>query len=367
MRQTCLICARSAPDGNLFCQDVRCQAEMSPRVLDYGEWLGDIEIVRPIVVLPSAVLYDARRQHEPLLLKVAHPGREHTLRLEREAYLLQQMQVKGTPGQYLPVLKPPHTNVTVAQSPYGRIALGDHLLYFCVFEHFSGEPLRDLLVKNPQPWLYHTGWIAGALATALATLHHQRRLHLALTPDSALVHFDEKPNVPHLLLIDLGAVWDAADAQNFQRDWYPGLVAPAYTAPEIIPPAVGLPAYAADVYGAGLTLYEMLMGQPAFERRYQNEAELYAAVRRGAPTSLSRAQDVEKVAQIVTRAISLRPAERQASAEALAKELAGLFGPAPAAPKSMLPSKETAMLVAVIVLVVAFATALIASGIGLLG
>jgi serine/threonine protein kinase len=366
MRQNCLICARSAPDGNLFCQDIRCQAELSPRILAYGEWLGDLEIVRPIVVLRSAVLYEARRQHESLLLKVAHPGTEHTQRLEREAFLLQEMQQKRTRNRYLPLLLPPNINVTIADRPYGRIALGDQLLYFCLFEHFGGEPLSDLLLKQPQPWLYHAGWIASALASALAALHHHRRLHLALTPRSALVRFDEKSNLPQVMLIDLGVLWDAADSTGFVDHWYPAVVPPAYTAPELIAPISGRPGYPADAYGVGLVLYEMLMGHPAFYARRQSDAEIYAAVQRGLNTPLSRAQDVEKATQVVERALNLRPSERPASAETLAQELIALFGPVPEPPRRLVPGMERAMLVALIILAVAFASALAATIIGLL-
>jgi hypothetical protein len=46
MKQVCMLCERTSPDGNLFCQETYCPAEQSPFVLDYGEWFGDIEIVR---------------------------------------------------------------------------------------------------------------------------------------------------------------------------------------------------------------------------------------------------------------------------------------------------------------------------------
>ncbi|MFV9504539.1 MAG: protein kinase domain-containing protein [Oscillochloridaceae bacterium umkhey_bin13] len=367
MRQTCLICARSAPDGKLFCQDVRCQAEMAPRILDYGEWLGDLEITRPIVILPSAVLYEACRQGEKLLLKVAHPGQEHTQRLEREAHLLQQMQRKGQAPAYMPTLRPPYTNLALNESPYGRMALGKQLLYFCVFEHFVGEPLADHLLKHPQPWLFHVGWIATALATAVATMHSHRRLHLALSPQSALVRFDQERNAPEVLLIDLGVVWDAGEPQHFQRDWYPDVVAPDYTAPELAPPVNGPPGYPADVYGLGLISYEMLAGHPALgtSQTHQNAAANATPTRRIAP--LSRAQDAAKVATLVERMLSAHPIDRHPSAEPLAHELLALFGTPPPAPRRWLPSGETAMQIAVVILIIAFATALIASLLSLYG
>ncbi|RRR68754.1 MAG: hypothetical protein EI684_17130 [Candidatus Viridilinea halotolerans] len=366
MRQTCLICAHHAPDGNLFCQDIRCQAEMAPRILAYGEWLGDIEIIRPVVVLRSSVLYEARRQQELLLLKVAHPGQEHTQRLEREAKFLHEVQTKGTANRHLPVLRPPFVNVQLAERPYGRIALDDQLLYFCLFEHFAGEPLGDLLLKQPQPWLYHAGWITIALTSAISVMHNRRHLHLALTPKAVLVRFDAKTNLPQVLLCDLGAVYDAGESKSLEQHWYPAVVPPAYTAPELIAPVRERPVYPADVYGLGLIFYELLIGQPAFYSRRQSDAEIYAAVQHGLQKPLSRSQDVEKVTQVLERMLSLRAVERHSDAASLAQELITLFGPIPETPRRLVPGMERAMLVALVVLAIAFATALAATFIGLM-
>ena len=85
MKQACLLCERTSLDGNLFCQESYCPAEMSPTILDAGEWFGDVEIVKPIIVLRSSVLYEARHQKKRVLLKVAHPGFHSKERLKREA------------------------------------------------------------------------------------------------------------------------------------------------------------------------------------------------------------------------------------------------------------------------------------------
>lgn len=48
MKQVCLLCERTSPGGDLFCQETYCPAEMSPTILDHGDMLGDIEIVKSV-------------------------------------------------------------------------------------------------------------------------------------------------------------------------------------------------------------------------------------------------------------------------------------------------------------------------------
>ena len=231
MKQVCLLCGRISAGGDLFCQETYCPGEMSRTILSAGDWFGDIEIVKPIIVLRSAVLYEATHQKTRIYLKVAHPGAENKERLKREAEFLQALQLRKLQQQTLPQLLPAYANTTVAVDAYGKTMLGGHLLYFYLFEHFEGEPLRDVLRRNPQLWVSHVGWLMISLAATVNYLHMQGRYHFGLSPDSLLVRFDEKPNVPRILLFDLGVVTDKA---HLKQDWYDFAVPPAYTAPELI-------------------------------------------------------------------------------------------------------------------------------------
>ena len=230
MKQVCLQCGRVSAGGDLFCQEIYCPGEMSPTILDAGDWFGDIEIVKPIIVLRSAVLYEAAHQKRRVYLKVAHPGAENKERLKREAEFLQALQMRKLPQPTLPYLLPAYANTTVAVDAYGKTMLRGHLLYFYVFEYFEGEPLRDVLRRNPQLWINHVGWLMASLAATVNYLHAQGRYHYGLSPDSLLVHFDEKqkPSAPRILLFDLGVVTDKA---HLNKEWHAFAVPPAYTAP----------------------------------------------------------------------------------------------------------------------------------------
>ena len=169
MKQVCLLCERVSPDSNLYCQEMYCPAEMSPNILDYGEWLGDIEIVKAVMTLRSAVLYDAYHQKKRVFLKVAHPGEENKERLKREAEFLKHMQLQKQQHEFLPVLLPPYTNTKIETDAYGKAMLKGHLLYFYMFEHVPGEPLRDVLMHVQaagrqlyvaSPLLYNVPWPA---------------------------------------------------------------------------------------------------------------------------------------------------------------------------------------------------------------
>jgi len=350
VNKICLACGRTAPDSNLFCQEAYCPAETSPYILDYGEWLGDIEIIRPITVLRAAALYEARHNKQNVLLKVAHPGREHTERLKREALFLREIAADPKRDVSLPTLLPPYSNTTITKDPYGRSMLGEHLLYFCLFQHFEGETLRDVLVKNPQLWIFHVGWITLHLASALAFLESKGRYHYGVTPETLLVHFNEAATAPQILLFDLGI---ASDRKQLQADWYPTFVPPAYTAPELIDttPATN---YATDVYGLGLILYELLVGSPAFPFKLSSDAEVYQAVRRGQRVPMSRFQDVQEVAAIATAAVDIDPSRRQKSAAELAEALLKTFGDTPAPRERRWPSIRSTFMLTAALLALAF-------------
>lgn len=349
MKRICLFCERTSPDSNLFCQETYCPAEMAPYIFDYGEWLGDIEVTRPIVVLRTAALYEARHNGQTVLLKVAHPGEEHTRRLQREATFLRDIAGSRDRGA-LPLLLPPYANASIAKDPYGRAMYREHLLYYCLFEHFQGDPLRDVLLKNPQLWIFHVGWITTSLATAIALLQSKGRYHYGLTPESLLVRFGPAAAAPEVLLFDLGI---ASDRDGLAKHWYPGLVPPAYTAPELIE-TTPQASYATDVYGLGLILYELLVGQPAYPYKLRSDAEVYGAVKTGRPVRMSRVEDVAEVAAMATAAVSVDPARRQKSAAELAAALLKSMGEAPPKRERGMVSPRTALVVTAALLAIAF-------------
>ena len=102
MKQVCLQCGRVSGGGDLFCQETYCPCEMSPTILDTGDWFGDIEVVKPIIVLRSAALYEATHQKKKVYMKVAHPGAENKERLKREAEFLQSLQLRKLDQATLP-------------------------------------------------------------------------------------------------------------------------------------------------------------------------------------------------------------------------------------------------------------------------
>jgi serine/threonine protein kinase len=335
MKTVCLHCQRTSPNQNLFCQESYCPAEESPQVLEYGEQLGDIEIIRPIGVLRSSVLYEAQCNRERVLLKIAHPGKEHTDRLKREVALLRRLQSGRTLSPSLPCLLAPYT-ATTAENHYGRVISDGQLLYYAKFAFTPGDTLRDALIKNPQLWVYHIGWIVTSLAQTIAVLQSEGVVHGGISPDSVLIHFDPATSRPKLQLFDFGI---ACEPNQLQDHWYRAALQPAYTAPELIDADLPRGNYATDVYGIGLVLYELLVGRPAFPFSLAGDSEVYDMVCQHHQVQMNRFEDVKALATIAVKATSRKPTERYENAVELATELTKLFPPI--RPRYRLPGLET--------------------------
>jgi serine/threonine protein kinase len=350
MKKVCLLCERTSPDDNLFCQEAFCPAEMSPYILDYGEWLGDIEITRSVSTLRSSALYEAQHNGQKVLLKIAHPGPEHTERLKRETKLLQAFASNKRAEPTMPQLLPPYANTTIDKDQYGKAMLKGQLLYFCLFEHFEGAPLRDILIKTPQLWIYHIGWLMLSLASTVALLHNKGVMHCGLSPEVVLVRFEEASAEPQILLADMGIV---SDRQGLAENWYPEAVLPAYTAPELLAPSPQAN-YATDVYGLGLILYELLVGQPVFPFKLSNDDDIYAAVRLNQRVRMDRFEDVKEVADMAVRAISPAPSDRQQNAADMAAALLPVFGNTPSAKRGSWLQPRTALILIAALLALTF-------------
>jgi len=319
MKRICQRCNVISQDFNLWCQEKYCPAENATEIFDNGEWFGPIEIIQPIVITRSAIVYQARRGEERILLKVANVG------CEAKAFL--QLDKAGQ-HPLLPVLLPAHPQGTIDYHPYGWTVIEGRVKYFEVFQFVDGTILRNLLLKNPQPWYQHVGWIILSVADCVYYLHRAGKLHLCLNPDVILVRFD-KQGIPRPVLLDLGV----ADPGNTIYDlWNENYNLAAYTAPEISDGRSGV-GPATDVYGLGAILYEMLAGRPAYEYHLRKDAAVKRNVLEGEFKQTGRI-DLKNIPEIAERSITRVYENRFPDVLAFVNALQPNFPPIPAERRS---------------------------------
>ena len=336
MKQICTLCGRTSSDGNLWCQEKYCPAEKSPEVFERGEWFANIEIISLLTFLRSSAVYVAQRGEQKILLKIAHDGCQE--RIKREAMILLALSKARHP--MLPALLPAHELGKLSEYPYGKTVVKGQTKYFVVCEYIEGDTLRNLLLKNPQPWYQHVGWLMLSIADAVALLHQTNRLHFGISPDMILVRTDRQ-GIPRPVLLYLGL---AGDTQNIVQSWDRRFALPAYTAPELVEMA-GKIGPATDVYGLGLLLYEMLTGHPAYEHRQLRDEVVYYAVLKAPPPPTGRA-DLRNVPQIAERAIGKDYASRQKDIFTFAREIQANFPRVPKEKKEFqIPWRSIAIVV----------------------
>ena len=143
MKQVCIHCERSSSGGNLWCLESYCSVDNKPLVLDYGETLGELTIDKTLAVLHASTLYEADRNGERVLLKVAHPGYQE--RLKREATFL-----AGVKHSMLPTLLPAYGQSDVKSYPYGKTVLQGNTLYYKFYgSKADATQLEAYIIDSP--------------------------------------------------------------------------------------------------------------------------------------------------------------------------------------------------------------------------
>jgi serine/threonine protein kinase len=367
MKRYCPKCGRISEDGNRWCPEIDCPAEEGPALLDYGDYLGDVKVVKLLRVLRSSAIYEAERGKDKVLLKVAHTGDEYAERLKREAKILAALRplplppilkaFKADSRPVLPVLLPPYQ-----RSPnfYGEITFRGERKCYAVFRYAKGTFLSDLLIENPQPWHEYAAWLVLDVAEALRPLVG-KACHLCLCPDMILVDTDAKGYYRPLPL-DLGLVLGKLDREESRAFWLQ-FSDPAYTAPELISldKKVAAISPAADTYSLGMILRQMLVGQPAFVSKLARDSEVQEAVRRyHGVLSLNRPELPKEVSTIVEKAVALAPTERYPDLNHFTSTLRKLFGRVPReeAPR---PVGQWVVLILALILFLALVGVLIAA------
>jgi serine/threonine protein kinase/tetratricopeptide (TPR) repeat protein len=185
---------------------------------------------------------------------------------------------------------------------------------FIAMELLEGAPLSERLKQGPMH-VEETLRIGRGVLAALSALHGRGVIHRDLKPSNVFL-------TPHgVKLLDFGL---ARPISEHDRETSPALTragavvgTPHYMSPE---QALGEPLDPrTDLFAAGALLFEMLAGRPAFTGNTAL-AILHATINEE-PPALFGSPAVAAVDRVIRRALAKRPADRPASAQAMADEL----------------------------------------------
>ncbi len=204
----------------------------------------------------------------------------------------------------------------------------DTLLYY-VMPYIEGETLRDKLNREKQLGVDETVEIAKAVAGALNFAHERGVVHRDIKPENVLLQAGQA------LVADFGIAL-AVSAAGGTRLTETGLSlgTPHYMSPEQATGDRELDARS-DVYSLGVTVYEMLVGDPP--HLGSSAQAIIAKILSEKPSPISQTRDLVpgNVDAAVQRALAKTPADRFASASEFATALTN--------PAFTLPTAATAM------------------------
>lgn len=186
-------------------------------------------------------------------------------------------------------------------------------LAFLVMEYVPGRTLRHLLTERGRLAPEEAVGVLGPLLSALAAAHRIGMVHRDVKPENVLLSTDGTVKVADF---GLARIAESSRATATKGVMF-GTV--AYVAPEIV--TVGSADPRADVYAAGIVLFEMLTGQPPY-RGETPVSVAYQHVHSEMPTPSDRAQGVPyALDDLVLHSTMREPGARPTDAGAMLAEL----------------------------------------------
>ncbi len=269
-----------------------------------------------------AIVFEGTNTLNPSIkraLKVIRPelasSDDFVFRVTREAQILEELQ---------------HRNVVrfygIRWSPNN-----EHLVM--ELELLDGEPLSDVAAEGPSTTEDVLNWLLQA-AEGVAAAHELNIVHRDLKPENLIL-----TKKGHVKVLDFGIAKALDDTERANTQTVAGTVhgSPAYMAPEVCKGDV--PDTAADVYGLGMCLYELLLGYHPFHApgtaRRTGQQLMFAQIQEDLPELSELREDVsEALVIIASRATAKDPAARYPSALELADAIRGVLGSAGGGPRA---------------------------------
>ncbi len=195
--------------------------------------------------------------------------------------------------------------------------------HFLILEYVDGETLAQLLRREGRLEPQRALRLAIQIAEGLAYAHAKQVIHRDIKPANIMIDASGTARI-----MDFGIAAAAGDAADDDIMGTPGCImgTPGYMAPECLRNEA--PTAAADVFAAGMVLYEMLVGGPAvtgantFEIIHKISNEPFA------PPSRRNENLDEEIDHLVMRAIGKSAGERYASAAAMKQAMEQYLAPA---------------------------------------
>jgi serine/threonine protein kinase len=294
--------------------------------IDRGTRLGPYEVLGPIGAGGMGEVYRAR---DPRL------GREVAIKVLPTTAAIGSDQLRRFEDEARAAAALNHPNILSV------LDVGSHDgSPYVVFELLAGETVADRLRGGPLPPRKAVEY-AVQICDGLAAAHSRGIVHRDLKPSNLFITRDG-----HVKILDFGLAklrpaldgGEAAASTATRTATQPGILfgTLAYMSPEQLR---GQPADPrSDLFALGATLYEMLGGQPAFQRA--TPAETISAVLKhepdaiGSPASAAMPPTLES---IVRRCLEKDPDERFQSAKDLGFALKSVFSSTPVSGTSVAP------------------------------
>jgi tRNA A-37 threonylcarbamoyl transferase component Bud32 len=255
-------------------------------------------------------LAEDERLERRVAIKVMHPARASDP-ASRQRFIRESRATAA--------IEHPHV-VTIHQVGEHRQGGAQSGLPYIVMQCLHGETLGTYRTKVGRVPLPEALRIGREIAEGLAAAHGRGLVHRDIKPENIILEGPTRA----VKIIDFGLVRDIGDADSGAHVTVEGAVVgtPAYMAPERISDR---PVDArADLFGLGVMLYELLADRLPFTGT--SMMAMLASIAHGSPTPLrNAAPDVpDDVSKLVMQMIAHDPADRPATAQAVADTIAAI-------------------------------------------